>query len=201
VSLRDLFASVGLVSKKDVQRVNRELEKERRVEQGTKRPQAELDREAAEREAAERAALEAAQRAERDEREARREAVERELRVKNLLTANTIRPGSGQPFWHKGYQSKEILRMEVSSGVAYQLRCGEASIAAAAKPGWVDYVILPRKAAQKLLELAPELVVFHVEDTAGISEPDNKFHSRGWETDLTPRRATQDDLRRMTKGE
>jgi hypothetical protein len=92
------------------------------------------------------------------------------------------------------------VRLEVSGPLAYQLRSGAAGIAARSRGADVDYVVLPKKAVLKLKDLAPERVVFFVEDTDGISAPELRFHSRSWETDLVPHRATDEDveLRRGT---
>lgn len=199
MSLRDALVAIGLVKKKDVARANRELNEERRAEQGGRRPQAEIDRELAAQRAEAEAAEQAARLRERDEREARKADVERRLRIENVLRANAIRPGKGQPFWHRAHASPQVLRLEVSSGVAWQLRSGEAGIAASVRADLVDYVVLPKKAIHKLRELAPELVVFFVDDTAGISAPELHFHTREWETDLAPHRATGDDITRLTE--
>lgn len=200
MSLRDALLAKGVVNKKDVARVNRELKDERRAEQGSRRGHSETEREEAQRLEAEREAAAAERKRERDEREARRVALELRLRIDNVVRTNAVRPGSGQPFWHKTFGGTRIARLEVSSGIAYQLRCGEAGIAAhtppAAGEGEMDYVVLPKKAIHKLRALAPERVVFFVEDTNGISEPDCRFLTRVWETDLVPHRATDADLRK-----
>jgi uncharacterized protein YaiL (DUF2058 family) len=197
VSLRDQLLAKGVVSKKDAKRVDRELKQERRAEQGARNSKAELEaEERARREAEEQARFEARRR-ERLEIEARKEAAEKELRVRNLLTANQLRPGHGQPFWHSELGGSRLLRMDVSSGTAYQLRCGEAAIAAHQRPGWLEYVVISRKAASKLLEIAPERLVFFVQDTSGISEPDLAFLARRWDTSLLPHRATERDLERF----
>jgi hypothetical protein len=113
---------------------------------------------------------------------------------------NKVRTGSGQPFWHKGLDEKRLLRMEVSSGIAYQLRCGQAGIVAFQNKEWLDYVVIPAAAVHRLRELAPERVVFFVDDVTGISEPENRFLERKWDTSLEPHRATEGDLTKFTAG-
>lgn len=200
MSLRDALLAKGVVNQKDVARVNRALKDERRAEQGARRAQTEVEREEAARLAAEQEAAAAERRRERDVREARRAALELRLRIENVIRTNAARPGKGQPFWHKALGGATIGRLDVSSGVAYQLRCGEAGIAADLRHDEVEYVILPAKAIHKLRALAPERVVFFVDDTTGISEPDHRFLAREWDSDLIPRRATDADLSRFTQG-
>jgi uncharacterized protein YaiL (DUF2058 family) len=190
VSLRDQLVAKGLASKKDAQRVNRELKAERRADQAQRKSKSELEAEAeALRAEAERQQLEQ-KRAEREAQQQARNEVERTLQVRSLLKDNKLRTGSGQPFWHKGIDGQQLLRMEVSSGIAYQLRCGQAGIAALKHKEWLDYVVIPAATVHRLRELAPELVVFFVDDVTGISEPENRFLERKWDTSLRPHRFT-----------
>lgn len=201
-SLRDQLLQKGLVTKKQAQRVNRELKDERKVEQAQRKSKSELKAEEDALRAAEEAELVARRKAERDEREARKDALERELRVRNLVSGNRVRPGRGQLFWHRSFTGPELLRVEVSTGMAYELRSGQAGIAALRR-SWeateVEYVVISRKAALVLLELAPEHLVFFVEDVAGISDAAEAFLERRWEASLGARRATAADLERFRR--
>jgi uncharacterized protein YaiL (DUF2058 family) len=198
VSLRDQLVSKGLASKKDAQRINRELKSERRIEQAQRKSKAELEAEEAAKRAEEEQQQLAQRQAERSAREEVRSATERTLRVRSLISDNKLRPGSGQPFWHKGLDGQQLLRMEVSSGIAYQLRCGQAGIAALQRQGWLDYVVIPAATVHRVRELAPEQVVFFVDDVAGISEPENRFLERKWDTSLEPHRAREGDIVRFS---
>ena len=113
-SLRDQLLAKGLVSKKQAQRVDRELKDERRAEQAIRKSKFELRTEEAATRAAAEAEAAARRKAERDARETRKEAVERELRVRNLLAGNRLRPGRGQPFWHRSFDGRQALRIEVN---------------------------------------------------------------------------------------
>jgi hypothetical protein len=49
-------------------------------------------------------------------------------------------------------------------------------------------VVVTGKGARRLLEVAPERLVFYVEDTKGISDPSEQFLHRQWEASLAPHR-------------
>ncbi len=198
MSLRDQLLAKGLASKKDVQRVERQLKHERREAQGSRRSQSEVE---AERQAAARAEAEAkaeALRQQRRQAEAHRLAVERELRARDLVAANQVRRGAGQPWWYRRADGT-IGRTEVSSGVAHQLRCGELALAELARASGTEVVALRREAALRLLDVAPERLLVFVRDTAGISDPSERFLERS-EPSLRPRRATPADLEGLRSG-
>ncbi|MCB9685167.1 MAG: DUF2058 family protein [Alphaproteobacteria bacterium] len=189
MSLRDQLLAKGLVSKKDAQRAGRELKEERRHAQGSRKAKSELAREERQARAEEAVRTRAETVARRQEQEAKRIAAELPRRVRDLIRGNRVRPGKGQPFFHKGPDGRHLLRTEVSSGTAYRLRCGELALT------WLErgtddgeVVPIPRAAAEKLLELDPSRVLFLVTDTAGISDPDEAFAQRTWEPDLRPHR-------------
>lgn len=189
MSLRDQLLAKGLVSKKDAQRVGRELKEERRQAQGQRRSKSELEAEerAARAEEAERARAEVLAR--RQEQEARRIALELPRRVRDLVRGNRIRPGRGQAFFHRGPDGVHLARTEVSSGTAYRLRCGELALAwLRPSSGDGEVVVIPRVTAERLLEIDPGAVLFLVSDTAGISDPAEAFAPRTWEPDLRAHR-------------
>lgn len=203
MSLRDQLLAKGLVSKKQARKVDRELKEARLSEQASRKSKSEVAAEEAARRAAEEAQVVARRLAERAAREAETSAAERELRVRNLVTGNRLRPGRGQLFWHRSFDGRQALRIEVSTGMAFELRSGEAGIAALVR-SWegadLEYVVISRKAALALAEVAPEHLVFFVADATGISEPDHAFLERRWEATLKPRRATRGDLERFGGG-
>lgn len=196
-SLRDALLKKGLVSKKEAQRVERELKEQRRVEQGHRRRLSEVEAEEQRRRAEEEAAALARKRAERAEREAARAAVELSLRIRNLINGNRLRPGRGQPFWHKAIDGKTVVRIEVSSGTAFELRAGGMAIAALDHGGFVEYVVIPRKAALQLEELAPERLVCWTPDPAGLTDRSLGFLQRDWEPSLAAHRARDEDVERF----
>ncbi|HHO52960.1 MAG TPA: DUF2058 family protein [Deltaproteobacteria bacterium] len=197
MSLRDQLLAKGLASKKQARKIERELKAKRRAEQGSRRRQRELERQRIERAEAERQAAEEARRAERAERAERQAIAERALRIRNVLLGNRLRPGQGQRFWHRSPDGTHLSELQVSSGMAYKLRCGEVAIAQLDHRGWSEAVLIPTAAAEKLRKLAPELILFSVEDTSGLSAPELAFHQRDWPTELGPHRATEADLARL----
>jgi len=197
VSLRDQLLKKGLVSGKRARKLDRDEKRVRKAEQGARRRKNVLDREqqlAAER--AEAVALEA-RRAARAAQRIAEQQLTRTLKLRNLL-ARGVRPGRGKRFFHRSHDGTRVVSVPVSSGVAFQLRCGQAAIAWSPEaPGGARYVVLPRRAAAELDALAPALLVFFVRDATGISDADLAFHDRTWESEIGPHRATADDLERL----
>ena len=196
-SLRDQLVAKGLTSKKRARKASRELKAQRKAEQGSRKKKREAEAEAAAAEAAEAEAERTERLAQRKAREATRDAAEHALRVRNLLAGNRVRPGSGHRFWHRSLDGRHLQEMQVSSGMAYQLRCGEVALAHFDHGTWSETVLLPKRAALKLHALAPQLLLFFVEDATGLSAPDLAFHQRTWDPEFGPRRATAADLERF----
>jgi len=188
VSLRDQLLAKGLVTKKRVQQVERELKQERREQQSQRKAKRATEAELRE---AERAKVEAALAERRQRRLLHEEAkaqVERALRIRNLILGNQVKARGGQPFWHPSADGRELLRLWVSPGAAAQLRRGELGVAAMDHGHRVDYVLVRGEAARALHEMGAKALVFFVTDLAGISAPDLDFLRREWEPDLRSRR-------------
>jgi len=194
MSLRDQLLKAGLVSKKDVRRAGQEKRKERKKHQGERKKKSELRaEEAAQRRAEEKAALEERLQA-RQEREVVREEVERAQRIRQIVLGNRMGGRGPVPFHHKGRDGRTLHRLEVTERLAWSLRCGKLAVAALPEPdGTASYHVVTTRAADKLAEFAPELVVFRVIDTTGISAPEERFLSREWETSLVPHRVEEDE--------
>lgn len=190
MSLRDQLLAKGLVNKKDARRVERELKEERRQAQATRRPAAEVE---AERRAAQQAAEESERRRkieERRRREAERAEREQHERVRQLIRGNQVRSRGLVRFFHRTQHPTRLGRILVSEHVAWKLRCGECAIVARSEPGReTDYVVVSARAAQRLEEIAPGIVVCWVRDTRGLSDPDQGLWKPEWEISLKPHRA------------
>lgn len=195
--MRDQLLAKGLVSSKRARQVDREARRERKKGHGNQARKRELEAAAAERERAEREAREAQRRRARAEYEEQRAQMERALQIRHTILGNRLKGGGPVPFYHREVDGPRILRLQVSERMAHALRAGEAAIVAHNDGREVEYVVVTRRAAEKLHELAPRLVVFWVQDLEGISEPDHAFAERGWEPSLRPRRATSADLQRF----
>jgi len=197
MSLRDQLLAKGLVSSKRAKRLDREQREERKKEQGSRHSKRELEAAAAERERAEREAREARRQRDRAEYAEQRARMERALQIRNTILGNRLRGSGPVPFHHRELDGPRILRMHVSERLAHALRAGDAAIVAHHDGHEVEYVVVTRRAAEKLSELAPRLVVSWVRDPTGIGDPDHAFADRGWEPSLRARRATPADLQRF----
>ncbi|MBX2801617.1 MAG: DUF2058 domain-containing protein [Myxococcales bacterium] len=196
MSLRDQLLAKGLVSKKRARKAARELREARKAEQGSRRRQSELAREAEAQRQAEAEAEAERRRQELQARRAEREALEHRLRVRNLILGNRLPAGRGHRFFHRVPDSAAVSELQVSSGIAMALRNGDAALVQHDHGTWLEVVVVRRRAAEALQQLAPERIVLFVPDAAGASAPDLAFHQRDWPTELGPHRATDDDLER-----
>ncbi len=194
--MRDQLLQKGLVDKKRKRRIERELKSERKQSQGSRKTKRELEAEAEAAARAEREAALAARAAERERQRAEAEAVQRRLRARNLVLGNRVAPGRGQRFFYARGDGR-IGELDVSSGVAFQLRCGELALAELDDPSLGGVYVVRAKAARRLQEVAPEQVRFLVSDPEGISAPELAFHHRDWPVELGPHKATPEDLARF----
>jgi len=195
-SLRDQLLQKGLVDKKRKRRIERELREERKQSQGERKTKRELEAEAAAAAEAERHARAAEKAAERQQQREREEAMQRRLRARNLVLGNRVNPGRGHRFFYPKPDGR-IGEVEVSSGVAFQLRCGEVALAQLDDAALDEVFVVQRKAALALHEVAPDRLRFFVADPDGVSAPDLAFHQRDWPVELGPHKATDDDLARF----
>ena len=185
MSLRDQLIAKGLVSKKQARKANQDLKRRRKAEQGSRKRERELQRK---REAEAKAEAEARSQARRERNVAQRQE-EEARRGEQIVAGNRVGARGPIPFHFRKRDGKRLGRMSLSQRAAFELRCGRAGIA------WLtgeEYVVVTGKGARKLAEVAPERLVFWVEDTKGISDPSEQFLHRQWETALGPHRVTGD---------
>lgn len=195
MSLRDALLAKGLVSKKDVRRTDQELRAERKQAQGAKRAASELAAEAEAKRKAEEDAAKLQRLVERKRREAQRDAEILQLRVRQIVRANAIRSRGKFKMFYRQLDGKTLGTMYIGDRVAWMLRCGEAAIAAllpavvGGEPiGDIEYVVISPKAAVRLDEFAPDLLVHWVRDTTGLSAPEEAPFEPDWEISLKPHR-------------
>ncbi|MEO0603788.1 MAG: DUF2058 family protein, partial [Myxococcota bacterium] len=168
----------------------------RKQDQGARKTKREREAEAA---AAARAEAEADHRARSEERERQRtkaDALQRRLRARNLVLGNRVDPGWGHRFFFTKPDG-HIGGLDVSSGVAFQLRCGELALAVIEDQALDHVFVIKRKAAAVLRDVAPHCLRFFVADAEGLSAPDLAFHQRDWPVELGPHKATPEDLARF----
>lgn len=186
LSLRDQLLKAGLVSKKDVDKANRDKKAERKRKQGHRKRKGQARAEA---EAARQAALEAellAKAEARKERDEAREVHERVHRIRQIILGNRMGAKGPLPFHVHSLDGRHLHRLQLPERVAFGLRCGELAVAALQDDDEARYYVIPRRAADKLADLAPEHLVFRVTDTHGISAPEEQFLQREWEPSLRP---------------
>ena len=188
MSLRDQLLAKGLVSKKNVQKANRDLKKQRKKKQAQREKRKVVAaKEAAKEERFHTAKIEQRQK-DRKERDELKEQVVRVQRVRQMVDGNAINH-QGRTFFHfKKLGGRLIGRLEISEKIGWMLRCGEAAIAAYRIGDREVYKVIGAKSAKRLMEFAPENIVFFTSDTQGISNADEAFLVRKWETSLRARR-------------
>jgi len=193
MSLRDQLLAKGLVSKKQARKSDQAARKKRRSEKGAKRKRKVLEAEARAKKVDAATAKAHARQEARRERESERERMERALQIRNTILGHRMAAPGTQRFHHRCRAGEKILRMDLSTAMVERLRRGDAAIVAS----HTQYVLVTRRGAEKLQELAPGVLVFWQADTKTLSRPDQQPHSRDWEPSLGARRATPEDVRRL----
>lgn len=188
-SLRDQLVAKGLASKKRAKRVSRELRDERKAQQGSRRKKKVEAREAKAREAEERAAQQAERREAREASRGEREAREHVLRVRQIVVGNRLGARGPVPFHHRRGEGTLVGTLQVPVATARDLRVGRAAIAGFADDhGRWSYHVVSERAAAKLAELAPEVLLHHVGDLDHLADPSQALSPRDWPAELGPRR-------------
>jgi hypothetical protein len=188
MSLRDQLLAKGLASKKDARQVNRDLKKKRKKNQSQREKKHLVTAKAADQKVEEETHARHVKQVARKARETESSQVEQEIRVRQLIAGNRIAHVGRTVFHFKKMGGRRLGRLEVSEGVAWMLRCGEAAIAGQVETQREVYTVISSKAAHRLLEIAPHQVVFFTTDNQGISNADEAFLKRTWETTLGPHR-------------
>lgn len=200
MSLRDQLVAKGLATRKQARRADQEQRARRKQEQSKRRKKRELEAEERAKAASEREARLKARKQQRAEYEEQRAQMERALQIRNTILGNQLHSRGPVPFHHRSVDGRTLHRMHVSSGLAHALRAGDAAIVAHAAGRELEYVAVGRRAAEKLDQLAPDLVVFWNRNPQGLGAPDLGFLERTWEPSLRARRATSADLERLGAG-
>lgn len=193
MSLRDAFLAKGLVSKKDADRVARELRDERKASQGQRKSKADEEREARAREEATRAAQLAAAQAAREAHAAALARHEHLYRVRQIILANRLASRGPIPFaFRKPDGFVGVLHLKEM--VARDLRNGGAAIVRFHRDsGEPEWVVVTRRAADKLAEVEPEALIHFVRDVGHIGDPSESLMLRTWEHGgLGPHRVRDD---------
>jgi uncharacterized protein YaiL (DUF2058 family) len=200
MSFKDAFLAKGLVSKKDVRRVDDEARRKHKKSKSKQRKKRDLQTEAEQ----ERLRLQeeavrnrSAQRRQREVEEAARDLGPR---VRQIILSNRIGSRGVYTFFHRAWKSPQLHRVKVSEAVAKQLRVGELGVVALDEE---TYVVVGKRAVEKLEQLDPSRVVFYRQAPAGPTEAAEGLSIALGEHDRTPdfrpRRATAADIERLRR--
>jgi len=157
MSLRDQLLKAGIADKKKVREANQSLKRKRRKKQGKKQSHKEISR-IVQSEQAERQEERRSQRKSNVEKNTRQET---ERRVTQLLSHHQIRPKPGpQTFRYRSPDAKTIGELRLAVGLAKDLRDGKLAIAwLGDTPSKAQIVLIPRDAAQIIIELEPPRIL------------------------------------------
>lgn len=185
-SLRDQLLQKGLVSKKRARAVDRQQQRARKDQQGQKRKKRAIDEERRAEEKATRETAAERRQAARAAASQVRDAYEAALRVRNLILGHRLDNRGPHPFFHKGRAGRLVFRMSVHLRVAEELRRGNLAIALLDHGNRDEYVLIGRIAAEKLHELAPDVLMHWVRQPS--KDPSEALLERDWEPCLGPHR-------------
>jgi len=160
--MRDQLLKAGLVNKKKVRQANRQLKNKRKKQQGQRQSKKSIQSAAKAAEAARKAEQKAKVDAERARRRAIREREERQRAVQMWLRTHRVPLREGnQLFFHKSARGQRLVKCLLPESIVLELRRGRLAVAwdgpSSADP---EYVLLPDLTARRLLELAPERLLF-----------------------------------------
>lgn len=193
MSLRDALLAKGVVSKKDAERVNRELRDARKAAQGSKSGKRETEAQRAAEEAAARAAAKASKDEARRTAAEAREAHESVHRIRQVVMGNRLGGRGPIPFYYREGDGPVLRRLWLKEAVARDLRNGAAAICGFQhEDGTWEHHVVTRRAAEKLATFAPQCVAHFVPDGAHLRDPAESLMIRTWESGLGGRRVWPD---------
>ncbi|MAA79804.1 MAG: hypothetical protein CL916_11140 [Deltaproteobacteria bacterium] len=172
MSFKDQLFKAGLITKKQLRKLNQDEKMERKRKKGTKRKKLVEQAEArakAKKEKAERLVKIRAERAVREK--ATMESLK--LRqVQQLLNHHRQRFSKGQQiFWHKTIEGTHVHKLWIPSRLAWDLRSGAMAIVAMGKIEDPEYVVIPRDIARRIQDIEPHRVVFLNETPPDENDP------------------------------
>jgi uncharacterized protein YaiL (DUF2058 family) len=174
------------VDKAAVGRAERALKQERKADRGNPAAVEARAKAAAQVAAAEEAARMAATRLARDRAAEERARTERALQVRQIALAHRAKVRKGTlPFHFVDGDGRTVHRLRVSESTAWGLRCGQLAVV---HVGAGQFEIVTRDAAIRLRDLMPATVRHFVDDTTGISDPDQVLPADTGEPSLRPHR-------------
>lgn len=177
MSLRDQLLKSGVVSQKDVRRVNQEQQAERNKAKGQRERREEQEARAALAAQQAKEAREAELIASRRARAREDELQELRRRVSNLIRDYQTRTrGGNQPFWCRAADGLHLHRLYVNERVAWDLRDGRLGVAWTGDPADPSYVFLPAAVVARIQELEPARVLFFNPTGAPKDDPSEQLY-------------------------
>ena len=172
MSFKDQLFKAGLITKKQLRKLNQDEKMDRKHKKGNKRKKLVEQAEArakAKKEKAERLAIIRKDRAVREK--ATMEAL-KIRQVQQLLNHHRERFRKGQQtFWHKTIAGTHVHKLNIPSRLAWDLRSGAMTIAAMGNINDPEYVIVPREVARKIQAIEPQRIVFLNESPPDENDP------------------------------
>ena len=158
MSLRDALFNAGVVDKKKVKKVNRDLKKKRKKKQAHREKKKVLEAREQQQRDADRQARHEARLTARQESRAEAETRGRALRTRHIVQAHTVNYRMGPVrFHHVDGEGRLALKLRLPWSIARGLKEGRYAVARLERPYLEDaYVIIDRDAALRV----PEALVF-----------------------------------------
>ena len=173
-SFKDQLYQAGLITKKQLRKLNQQEKIDRKRKRGNKRKK--LVKKAEERAKAqeEKIARIAKIRERRVVQEKEVMANLQKRQVSQLLNHHRQRFRKGDhPFWHCTYSKKNVHKIWVPTRLAWELRSGTMAIAARGniEHNEPEYVIISRDVAKRIMEIDAQRIVFYNEKPPERDDP------------------------------
>ena len=178
-SFKDQLYQAGLISKKQLRKINQEQKIERKRQQGNKRKKLVEQAEARAKAKEEKEARLVVLRAERAERELVMMQSLEKRKVQQLLSHHRQRFRiADHPFWHCTIDGKHVHKLWVPSRIAWELRSGAMAIAAIGdiKSSYFEYIVITREIAKRIQEIEPQRVVFLNQQPPDKDDPAERLY-------------------------
>ncbi len=180
MSLRDSLLKAGVVSQKDVRRLNQTEAADRKKAKAERENREERERREAEQ--AKMAREEAAAQiiAARRAREREEELAAARRRVNHLIRDYQLRTrGGNQPFWHRTPDGRHVHKLMMNDRMAWELVAGRIAVSWTGDPADPSYILLPRDAVDRILELEPSRILFFNAEAPSKDDPSERLLELG----------------------
>ena len=173
-SFKDQLYQAGLITKKQLRKLNQQEKIERKRKRGNKRKKLVEQAEARAKAKEEKIARIAKIREQRAVREKEVMANLQKRQISQLLQHHRQRFRKGDhPFWHCTYSKTHVHKLWVPTRLAWELRSGAMAIAALGnvENGEAEYVVVPRDVARRIADIDSLRIVFFNETPPDRDDP------------------------------